>query len=346
MLLVNVGGPGAPGTIRSLRSQKERIINLIGIDTNEYCAARPLLDSFYLAPRTADAVFMPFVRDLCAREHIDVILPLSSLGIEAFKSLSEEVDTPKVVVGSETSLAKALNKGTLFSFLKEAGCEEYLPEYRSASNKDDFLAAVEEFKFPERAVCFKPEEGKGSRGFRILADRSPSFSDILNEKAVGGTVDIHTLFSNTDTDFPPVLVMEYLPGKEYSVDVLAERGETRVAIPRSRDAVQAGIASAGVVEKVPELIDASRAIVRALDGNGLLNIQFKYDTQGVPKLLEVNPRISGTIAHCTCAGVNLPYLAVKQALGEPLTIPEPVWGTRLARGFFEAYEQEGDWHLL
>ena len=44
----------------------------------------------------------------------------------------------------------------------------------------------------------------------------------------------------------------------------------------------------------------------------------------------------------------MPYLALKQALGEAFSIPEPLWGTRLARGYFEAYTDKGgtDWKLL
>src|SRR5262249_28902934 len=48
------------------------------------------------------------------------------------------------------------------------------------------------------------------------------------------------------------------------------------------------------------------------------NVQFRDDRQGVPRLMEVNPRIPGTIGLTVAAGVNMPYLAVKLALDEPL----------------------------
>jgi carbamoylphosphate synthase large subunit len=47
----------------------------------------------------------------------------------------------------------------------------------------------------------------------------------------------------------------------------------------------------------------------------IFNIQVKFN-QGLPKLLEINPRMSGGLYFSCLSGVNFPYLAVRLLLGE------------------------------
>jgi hypothetical protein len=58
----------------------------------------------------------------------------------------------------------------------------------------------------------------------------------------------------------------------------------------------------------PDLLAHSRALVEALELDWIVNVQFLGD-----RLLEINPRISTLIYQ---PDLNLPWLAVKLALGE------------------------------
>ena len=59
--------------------------------------------------------------------------------------------------------------------------------------------------------------------------------------------------------------------------------------------------------------------------------QFKYDINNIPKILECNPRVQGTMVFSTMMGANLIYSSLKSCLGED--IPEFVlhWETKLLR---------------
>jgi carbamoyl-phosphate synthase large subunit len=48
------------------------------------------------------------------------------------------------------------------------------------------------------------------------------------------------------------------------------------------------------------------------------NVQVKLATDGEPALLEVNPRFPGTMSLTVASGINMPALAVSEALGDPL----------------------------
>ncbi len=121
--------------------------------------------------------------------------------------------------------------------------------------------------------------------------------------------------------FPELIIMEYLPGEEYSVDVLADNGRFISAIPRSRDHIKMGISFVGTAVRDKEIIDYSERIVEGLKLNGNIGLQFKRDNNGIPKIIESNPRVQGTIVLCTAAGENMVYEAVKLSLGEKVSVP-------------------------
>ena len=68
-----------------------------------------------------------------------------------------------------------------------------------------------------------------------------------------------------------------------------------------------------------------------------INIQMRYSSDGIPKMVEINPRVSGTIVLCTAAGANMPYLGVKLALGESIPPVDPEYGTRMIRYWEEVF---------
>jgi len=51
-------------------------------------------------------------------------------------------------------------------------------------------------------------------------------------------------------------------------------------------------------------------------------IQMKRDKEGVPKIIEVNPRLGGGTILTTYAGVNFPELIIKMANAEKIEIPK------------------------
>ena len=59
------------------------------------------------------------------------------------------------------------------------------------------------------------------------------------------------------------------------------------------------------------------------------------DQTGVPMLMDINPRLTATVSVIAAAGINLPYLRVKQLLGEDLPKCNLRYGTTLVRRYGE-----------
>jgi carbamoyl-phosphate synthase large subunit len=161
----------------------------------------------------------------------------------------------------------------------------------------------------------------------------------MNEKPNNVYISFDEFISicRSGTYFPELIVMEYLPGEEFSVDVLVQNGKFIAAIPRSRDHIKMGISFVGTVIKDEEIIEYSKRIVEGLKLNGNIGLQFKRDINGIPKIIESNPRVQGTIVLCSAAGMNMVYDAVRIGLSEKIVIPEIKWGTRMIRFWDELF---------
>ncbi len=77
---------------------------------------------------------------------------------------------------------------------------------------------------------------------------------------------------------------------------------------KTREAMRAGLAMWFETVERPDLVDAADRLARELGLDWLVNVQFIGD-----RLLEINPRISTVMYQ---EDLNLPYLAVRHALGE------------------------------
>ena len=139
--------------------------------------------------------------------------------------------------------------------------------------------------------------------------------------------------------FPELLVSEYLPGDEYSVDCLCNHGESILIVPRLRKRMINGISVEGEFIQEETITSYCKQIIKELQLHGNIGIQVKKSGAGQFLILEINPRVQGTISAALGAGVNLPELAVKQELGLPV-FPNELqvhWGTKFSRYWEEVF---------
>ncbi|WP_096388804.1 ATP-grasp domain-containing protein [Halopenitus persicus] len=337
VLMTGAGAPGASGIIESLRLTDERSFRIVGVDTNPEAYGFALVDAGHTVPPGESDEYVSRMVDVAAAEDADVILPLTTAEIEPLAAAREAFDAT-IMVSDPDALGVANDKGKLYRFLADEGFES-APTYHRVDSEAEFVDAVESLGYPETPVCFKPPVASGMRGFRVLDDRTDRLTRLLEEKpdaAVTTLSEVRPILASAES-FPELAVMEYLPGEEYSVDVLAMGETVGPVVPRSRARTRAGISFEGVVEKREDLIDEAAAICRGLGLEYNVNVQFRYDADGVPKVIEINPRVSGTIVMCVGAGANMPYLGVKHALGESIPPVDVEWGTRMVRYWRELF---------
>ena len=82
-----------------------------------------------------------------------------------------------------------------------------------------------------------------------------------------------------------------------------------------------GVSAAAVSTHEPNLVQALVPLFQSLNWRGPADAEFKFDNRdGIPKLLEINPRFSGAIGFPIACGVNMPSLLCLAATG--VTLPE------------------------
>jgi carbamoyl-phosphate synthase large subunit len=167
-------------------------------------------------------------------------------------------------------------------------------------------------------VIVKPRSGSGSRGIRLVERR-----DELRALPRDGTL----------------LVQELLPGAEYSLDVIARAdGHVAGVVPRERLKVDSGIAVTGRTLHDDRLEGFARTVAEQIGLTTVANVQVKLDTGGAPALLEVNPRFPGTMPLTIAAGIDMPRLAIGEALGTPIPDgPLPFADIAMVRYFEERF---------
>jgi carbamoyl-phosphate synthase large subunit len=338
ILITGGGAPGAAGILKCLAMESS--FNVVVADADPGAIGKQLAKDFVTIPFAKDPSFVDSLLSVCGKINIHVILPLVTKElIPLSQHLKEfELAGAKIPISPTPSLEIANNKSRLYEFLQWRGIS--VPDFRVAETVDQFQIAVKELGYPADPVCFKPSESNGSRGFRIINDQISESEHLFNYKPNSTYIrmaDATRILSSAV--FPELLISEWLPGDEYSVDCLADHGNAMIVVPRLRKKMINGISVEGEFIKNEKIISYCSKIIGELDLHGNIGIQVKASAPGEFLILEINPRVQGTIIADLGAGVNLPVLAIKQELGLPITAADlqVKWGTKFSRYWTEIY---------
>jgi len=287
-------------------------------NTNLNSIVFKMADHWELEPKIQGPEYVEYCLEFCKKNKIDVFIPRRGMN-----DISEQIEAfmdngTRVLLCHDPILLKTLNDKHLFYQAVKHMDIVQIPEYRMVETAAEFRKAYEYLTAKGHRVCFKPQSGEGGSGFRIVESASVGINTLLGPLSVRVPYDEALRILDTVDRFESLMVLEYLDGLEYSIDCLADSdGNLRCAIPRQK--------TDGRIRelvKKPELIRIAERIAETYKIPYIYNVQVRY-SQNIPKLLEINPRMSGGL-HITCmSGVNYPYLAVRMLLGDCPDIPEP-----------------------
>lgn len=320
VLLTGVGAPGTRGTLYALRRNPEcRPVRVIGVDINPEAVGRYLVDKFYVAPQPEASDYVEQLGAICEREAVCVILPQTTREISKLSASIKRFEdcNVRLMVSSREAIELANDKGALLNLFGKLGLP--CPRWRRARGEAELTAAAAELGYPDVPVVVKPPASNGQRGVRILCEEGWDVYRFLNEKPTGLEIRLEELLRilRRGPEWPELLVMDHLPGAEYTVDAFLWEGAA-IALPRLRKTVRSGITFSCESEFRHDLCDYSLRVGRNLGLRYVFGFQFKLDANGTPKVLECNPRIQGTMVASVFCGVNLIWLGVKAVLGQSL----------------------------
>ena len=335
VLITACGNVYMPGTASSIKNNGERNVRLIGADMNHDDTILQMFDQYYQVPRGDDPSYADAILDICRKEHVDVVIPIMSVELVTLAQNAEKFAEAGVAlsVSDLEPLKIANDKLALLKFMQENG----IPTARfcEVNCVEDVDKALETVGVP---VVFKTTEGSGSRGMRIIDPSKSRFDILFHEKPTSAYVTLQD-FKETlqEGDMPQMLAMEYLPGHEYTVDMLCDKGKVLYSLCRRGLNVQTSIILDGIVEDKPEITNLCNQVAEKLKLTGNIGFDVKERADGTPVIMECNPRATAGVSEFAASGVNLLYLNIKRCLGEEIPELTPKYGVIMKRRYMEMY---------
>ena len=185
----------------------------------------------------------------------------------------------------------------------------------------DTLAELEALldKYGDQPLCVKPVTGIFAQGFwrldtgKAAADLYDSFEHLyFTEEKKISTEQFLQAYSHSQMvhERPiPMLLMPYLSGQEYSIDVVCEYGEVLAAVTRHKT---------GKIQHVgydQEVMAVVIPLISAFGCDGIVSVQTKADSDGQHRVLEINSRPSGGIGYTAHSAVDLTQIGFGYWLG-------------------------------
>ncbi len=339
VLLTAAGSPSSPGLISCLKHNGEREITVVGTDMKADATIGQMVDVSYVVPPASSETYINALLEICKKEKIDVLIPGISQELPKLQIAKKDFESvgTRVSIDDGKGLLIANDKIKLYEFMVENGFD--VPKFKIINSVDEFFNACKYVGYPNKGVCVKVKDGSGSRGIRIIDPKKSRFDIFIGEKPNSFYTSYEDMYSilKEKQNIPELMIMEYLPGIEYSVDLLADHGKVLYIVGRESNIINASIPQEATLVYSEKAYGISKSIVEALKLDGNVDLDFKFDSDNNPQLMEINPRLAATLSVIAAGGVNLLYLRIKQLLGEELPDVNIGYGVKLKRRYHELF---------
>ena len=253
-----------------------------------------------------------------AKEHNVKVLLTGRNGVD-YEAHREAFDAAGIrLLTGATSVAALESIEDKFAFMQQ--CHQHNIPVADAwrfDNVTELEALLAEHG--HQPLCVKPVVGIFAQGFwRLDSGKEPdehydSFEHLyFTEEKKINTAQFINAYTNSlmVRERPiPMLLMPYLSGQEYSIDVVCEYGEVLAAVTRYKTGK---IQHIGYEQSV---MDVVIPLIKAFGCDGIVSVQTKADDDGQHRVLEINSRPSGGIGYTTHSDVDLTQVGFGYWLG-------------------------------
>lgn len=335
VLLLGAGGSAAANVLDALRRAARPGLRVVGADAAPRRLHLSAADERVAVPRADDAGYADALVGLVERFGVAVVLPQPDPDVLAVGHHRDRLAAAGAAtfLPPQATLELAADKAAAAAAMGDAGVA--VPLSVACTSVDDVAACADKVLAARGAAWIRARRGAGSRA--ALPVRTPEQADAwvrwwVDEKGLDGR------------DF---MVCELLPGREYAYqsvwcDGVLIAGQARERVEylygHLTPSGQTSTPAAARTVAEPGVDAVAQAAVRALDPapHGTFCVDVKEDADGCPCVTEVNAgRFFTTSNFFAAAGLNMPDLAVRIALGErppavgSSPLPADLWWLRM-----------------
>ncbi len=259
-----------------------------------------------LLPFVDDENFINKINELVRKYKIEYIFPAHDSVVLELAEARERGELECAVITSDLRTCRvARSKKLTYETLSEIVTTPKIYERQY----------IKDSSFP---LFIKPDVGQGSKGAQL----------------VNNFKDLEYCFDNDSS----LIVMENLPGKEYTVDCFTDlKGNLLFCDGRVRSRVSNGISVRSSPETGVNFREMAEKISSKLSFRGAWFFQVKKSKHEELVLLEIAPRIAGTMGLTRCRGVNLPLLSLFDAMGVETKIAKNGYNIMIDRALGNNY---------
>lgn len=251
----------------------------------------------YPSPTKSPEEFISFMLNLVKSNHYDVIFPVTDATVIPIVKHKTEFSKHTIVPFADyQTLMKASDKAQTLRIAMEKGIP--CPKTYFVDYYDDLEKIKDDVEYP---VVVKPNRGFGTRGVFLCTS-----SDELFERC-----------KHVHNEYGSFLVQEYIPkGDEIGVYTLFDFDSEPCALSVQRRIrsypISGGPSTLRETIRDEKIVDLAFRLLKAMKWFGVAMVEFRVDPRdGVPKLMEINPRFWGSLQLSILSGVDFPYLLYK-----------------------------------
>ncbi len=278
ILVTAIGSVSAKAVIRSLRQAIPRV-RLIGTDLNpiERVTNTRLLDGFHQVLTGTDPKYAQRMAQICKKERIQYLIPLTDPEVDAFSGLGKWFSSFGTVItqSSEESVRLSRDKYKWYRFFFGHRFVNVIPTWL-ASN------ITAESPFP---LLAKKRNGRSSMGMI-------RYEDFKQWATCRDRTSYH-------------IIQPFWDGEIHTVDVVrSKNGDVKALAKHEIERNPRGLGLRVEVQKDSDSAHLAAIVAEELNLIGAVNIEFLVK-EGVPYLMDVNPRVSGGVRFSIDAGFDV-----------------------------------------
>jgi carbamoyl-phosphate synthase large subunit len=280
--------------IKSL--QRTTDFEVIGADMNPKAVGLYAADdAITVPPATADR-WVDSISAHIGTHEIDVVVPLIDEEVAQIEELRTAAPDTAFVAPDKSFVDTCLDKYRLMTTLDETDIS--VPKTWTV----DAAVNLNDSEYP---LILKPRTDRGGRGIQVV--ESPD--------------ELQDALTDTTRDHEEMFVQEYLQGPEFTTSVVCTKTNSvlsvvpKEAVKKDRSTVH------GVTREAPEVATSCHTIVDQFQPAGPINVQQMCDEDGVPHVIEINPRFSSSACLTVAAGVDELAILIKDSVGLPYETP-------------------------
>ena len=271
---------------------------------SRYCSRGLVLPDYVKDPAGFAAAVMSFVKE----HQTKVVLPAGDATCMTLGPYRQQLAALgcTLALPPDSALEIALSKDRTLEIARELGIA--FPQSMSIRSVEDLPAAASELGYPLVLKPTTPWTGKSAT--RIVPQEA-----LDKEEAVAL---VEFMFAHG----AGVIAQQWVPGRREGVTLMFASGEVMAACGHIEHRTTPLLGGVSVMREsfiAPEdVYTPAVRLAKAMGVDGVCEVEFRRDATGRPLLMEMNPRIPGTLDNSMQAGVDFPWLIWQWATGRPV----------------------------